>query len=600
MVPTRLARASGRPTGRASKDDEIRALLEREKELENSLRDEHQDLASEIRQTNDDLELIRSSLKAAEVIEDACGAAEDSVRSLQTHLHDALDLHQNVPPPAQKMLSTKRLDAACVAGSGIIDQFSSSLEDPISAAKSHLILLRDKVVVQKDRIKRKEQALKAAQKKLFEVQVNISHIRMRLPPLDRFPDAILRHIFQYAVNGERGYLRRAFPGLLLSLSTKSSLPYTSFAVAATCEQWRRIALTTPQLWSYLRVPTVERLGATRKEILVGKIHFEQSLALCGDSQLELTIFPTAREDTTEAFLRSIPVTSTVLRVNLIHMKTLPGYLPPTKHLCLGGHPFPFQGSVNLPQATLNALIPTTPISPSHVAETEQMTCIGEVAPQFEGPAPKLRYLTFDLLDPRRLPALVSILQQLPVLSSLFMSCGLEYPSATPGAFPFVHARLTTITVNIGYFRVLCDAFLQGLSLPALRHLVLLDLNQVFSGSSEESAVTTNLARVTHFELRDMSAAYKMPHLTKFYNILTAMQSLTLCRRAANFGLEALGNSSISGLREIVMMSSEVDGTAARGYVDRIRRRVKGGTQPLRVRFIKCPNVSPETRARLAS
>jgi hypothetical protein len=155
-------------------------------------------------------------------------------------------------------------------------------------------------------------------------------------------------------------------------------------------------------------------------------------------------------------------------------------------------------------------------------------------------------------------------------------------------------------VNTGYFRVLCDAFLQGLSLPVLRHLVLLDLNQVFSWSSAASMVTTNLARVTCFELKDMSAAYKMPHLTKLYNALTSMQSLTLCRRAANFGLEALGNSSVSGLREIVMMSTGVDGTAVRVYADRLRRKVKDGTQPIKVQFIKCPNVSPETRARLAS
>ena len=597
MVATRLARASGH---RASKDDEVRALLEREKEVESSLYNEQQNLASEIRRTKDDLELIRSSSKVAEMIEDACNAAENSIRSLQTRLHDALDFHQNISPGSQKMLSNKRLDAACVTGSGNIDSFSSSLEDLISAAKCHLILLRDKVVVQKDRIKKKEQALKAAQKNLFQVQVNISHMRLRLPPLDRFPDPILRRIFQSAVNEERIYLRRAFPGLLLSLSTKSSLPYTAFAVAATSQQWRKIALATPQLWSYLRVPTIERLEATRKEILVGKMHFEQSLALCGDSQLELTIFPTAREEVTEAFLRSIPRTSTVLRTNLIHMKTLPDYLPPTKHLCLGGHPFPFKGSVNLPQATLNALIPTTPILSSHVAETEQMTCTGEVAPHFEGPAPKLRHLHFDLLDPRRLPALVNLLQQLPVLSTLFMSCGLEYPSATPGTFPFIHTKLSSITVNTGYFRVLCDAFLQGLSLPALRHVVLLDLNQTFSWSSERSVMTANLARVTHFELRDMSAAYKMPHLTKLYNVLTSIQSLTLCRRAANFGVEALSNSSVSGLREIVMISAEVDGTAIRDYVDRIRRKVRSGTRPPKVQFIKCPNVSPETRTRLAS
>jgi len=113
-------------------------------------------------------------------------------------------------------------------------------------------------------------------------------------------------------------------------------------------------------------------------------------------------------------------------------------------------------------------------------------------------------------------------------------------------------------------------------------------------------VTANLTRVTHFELRDMSAAYKMPHLTKLYNVLGSMQSLTLCRRAANFGLEALGSSSVSGLREIVMMSAEVDGMAVGVYADRVRRKVKGGTQPLKVQFIKCPNVSAGLRARLAS
>ena len=113
-------------------------------------------------------------------------------------------------------------------------------------------------------------------------------------------------------------------------------------------------------------------------------------------------------------------------------------------------------------------------------------------------------------------------------------------------------------------------------------------------------MTANLARVTHFELRDMSAAYKMPHLTKLFNVLTSMQSLTLCRRAANFGFEALSNSSVSGLHEIVIMGAEVDGTAVGVYVDRIRKKVRGGAKPPKVQFIKCPNVSPEIRARLAS
>jgi hypothetical protein len=80
----------------------------------------------------------------------------------------------------------------------------------------------------------------------------------------------------------------------------------------------------------------------------------------------------------------------------------------------------------------------------------------------------------------------------------------------------------------------------------------------------------------------------------------SLQSLTLCRRVATFGLEALGNSSVSGLREIVVMSAEVDGTAARAYVDRVRRKVTSGTQTFKVQFIKCPNVSLEARARLAS
>jgi hypothetical protein len=112
-------------------------------------------------------------------------------------------------------------------------------------------------------------------------------------------------------------------------------------------------------------------------------------------------------------------------------------------------------------------------------------------------------------------------------------------------------------------------------------------------------MTTNLAQVTHFELRDMSATHKMPHLTKLYNILMAMQSLMLCCRAVNFGLEVLGNSSVFGLREIVMMGTEVDGTAARVYVDRMRRKVRSRAQLLKVQFIKCPNVSPETHAWLA-
>lgn len=141
-----------------------------------------------------------------------------------------------------------------------------------------------------------------------------------LHPLRRVPNELLLTIFHTCVEVETDEIRRRLP--------HTPLPHAPINLAGVCTRWRRVALQTPRLWSYIHAPCLSRSSSV---YYTGEGHFENFLSRSQGSSIELTLLERSKPVTH----RSLN-TADLRRLNIHNPRDIwPPFLPSPEHLWVG-------------------------------------------------------------------------------------------------------------------------------------------------------------------------------------------------------------------------------------------------------------------------
>ena len=119
---------------------------------------------------------------------------------------------------------------------------------------------------------------------LRAVDRSIARKRSALFSIRHVPTEILLQVFAEAVDVRQGesitsrssyHYTEGSSHDFLALSTTLNL--VPFRLSATCKRWQAICQSTPQLWRYIRVPTIT--SAYSRDKIVGRTQFERSVLL---------------------------------------------------------------------------------------------------------------------------------------------------------------------------------------------------------------------------------------------------------------------------------------------------------------------------------
>ena len=164
------------------------------------------------------------------------------------------------------------LQVALVKQLGSIDQHATAIEEELEITKELSGHMSHSIAVLSTPIN--------------NVQKNVvARSKGFLHPIRRLPAEILQQIFEECVDAEAAewFIDPTRPPTILQSATR---------IAGTCRSWRAIAQQTPRMWNRLTALIQEGSSRDTKDATcrtVGQEAFRESLRLCGNIPLEVTI-----------------------------------------------------------------------------------------------------------------------------------------------------------------------------------------------------------------------------------------------------------------------------------------------------------------------
>ena len=378
-----------------------------------------------------------------------------------------------------------------------------------------------------------------------------------LHPMRRLAVEIFREIFQYAVEEEYNHLIKQLPKD--DIPVQMHLPTVAFTIAATCRHWREIATAMPKLWRYICAPWVAPvlLDGYLAQTTVGRARFERSLALAGNTDLELTV----RGEKLSCW-NPILENQDTRRWTRINILTVPNTLT---LLLLPPAPIVFICSTDALDSTFD--LPTTLSS-----SVQYLTCTS-CLPRVSMPIPRLCELNIWLSNKRViLPDLGALLTSLPTLNVLTLGCADDFTSGWHDTRTVrSHQYLKSLGFNTR-FALYLSFELQLLSLPSLTELKILSMHTFFNPTHVSRLLASPIAStITSLSIQCTDCTAKVEEIRKLIGGFPKLTKLDLKKSAIFYGLEALLDTEIPGkLQEITLGSYEQEGV--NDLVDRLRSK----------------------------
>jgi len=404
-----------------------------------------------------------------------------------------------------------------------------------------------------------------------------------LHPIRRLPAEMLEEIFQVCINKET-------QGWLDDPSILPDPPKAATSVASVCRSWRSVALQCPRLWRCLRAPVqstrYDRYGYGRT-VTAGVDHFRNSLRLCGNLAIELTI-PHQASIPNDIDITAIPLD----RLNLLDVWN---QWPPTT--CSPLHLWMSQPSRN---GSLTREIPSSLLS-----RTKTITAFS-VSITFEAPSRSVNHLIISGRQPT--VPFIPLLTSLPNLEELDVKDAQIYEAPDAGSRQTLsHPRLRCIRLHSSCLETLEQSLSDGLQLLRLRSLTLSDLTSqndplLYPFISAQLSATVTSLDIHGTETTD--ATIVRSFIDKFHRVNTLSASGTavssvLCALYDSTGDILRVQEMPKGLETAIIQDYKGDGSALHQNLQMIDSSPATGTRPITIIFEGCPNIRKDIKEEFA-
>jgi hypothetical protein len=564
----------------------LKKLLDGDLELRSFILRRQEEVQAQYTYAKKAAEVFADCLATTNAVKDAYAASILSTNALGQAVKNALNLYDNHRDILATIASTKGMLATWAETVTLMEALLTHLDNATPQVKTHLHLAADEHAAHESAHIVVSESMLSCTDSLHAVDRSIAKTKGALLGLRRVPTEILPQIFIEAVDTRQHEIITSLssyydPGtsyhdLNALFKTLNLVPFT---LSATCKLWRAICQSTPRLWRYARVPTLNLTGQGYK--VTGKLQFERCVLLAQKQPLDLTVYPCYDVTHHHAPYRNLvlPAESQTFRVYIVWHGSyaIPPGVPSPTELCI--------------VASANSHTPYTQALPTQLlANTKTLQCKG-LTPRIDSAVGIQTLHISHSKSGALLPfnAFGNLLQNCPQLEELHLE-NQVYPDMQGHIFAFTHQQLHTIFLTGTLLPWVFGAFTAGCRFPHLSRLVLTDINGLNSAwySWSPHSISDQLSLFTHIEVRAASEPNVVVQLGRLVEASTALRTLTIAGSAVEPVLRMLMLSAPKRVQELRLSHSNVNGRRLRDYLVAIERNGRG-TSGMQVVWNNCPN-----------
>ena len=602
-----MASAPPDNSGLSTLDTVILKTLAREEKLYHDLKD--QKLAQEgqinearlsSRWLSSALDVTRGVLdSSADVVSVLSYFLDDLSSVILIHRSDQIfgDLKQSLP-------STDDAKQSWESVAGIVDNLLIQIESLKSTTSIHTKYMSTELEAHKTIEQQCQISLDSLTQNIDTLTYSMNQKRRILHPIRRVPTEILERIFELTTLDERSTLQ----GNLISRTTvhgskdalHDTIPRIPTILASTCRRWRMIAFNMALLWSFIRVPTLEKYRwppntVGTRTCLAGLSTFQRAKSCIGASECEVVVGPTIDWSIVIEHLDSIPKS----QISTMNIVSPPGRLdfqiPTAKvfRIIKGGKPntyffIPLLLSCSLPTSVLD--------------DTRELDC-HDAVPAVNAPIHSVTSFSLSFNYEAFFPDLGQPLANFPNVTALVLSSNIDNLYHQFTSNPLHHARIRMLSITDTIIPHLCGSLRRGaLSLPSLTHFILLD---IFSSNNrgEWSQLQSLFVNVIYFDIYAATQENCGSDIRQLLDVMPLLQQFSIFGSAVNDGLGALLIAPIKRIGKLVVSDSKTDGSNIISYYDALSSELADRPDhklSISIQFVDCPCILPHIREQLSS
>jgi hypothetical protein len=559
----------------------LEALLKEDLEHKNMMESRQKALQGRISEAESSAKAIFQCITATHAFRAVYGANSISAKSFEERIKRALEVHSCHSRTLAGLPSTGELLATWSNILRLTDEVSACLERAKLQAEAHLHLCAVEQVAHESAAAAAKQSLQAMGGGLNGLKSSISQKRKKIYSIRCLPTELLQHIFEILVEEKQASLYSrltAFPSSSKAYYTDpaamwKTINFVPIVLSAVCKRWQDVCESTPSLWRFLRIPTT--LHPDFNPWVIGGLPFARSIANTNGQNLEITLYPSLKAETVAQALSYIPAEHSIARLNIIEGVEIPSALSSALRVAFIGH-------------SDTSEVKAVELVPTRLQKAQQMRCIERLPSIQNGPL-LLRGLHISLTRSCTFPDIGQLLLSLPALQvlKLWFYARVTHQASTA----CTHHCLHTVSVTSCALPVLQSSIRDGVSIPALRHFRILDVDKTFAYLNAEGNAAT-FALVTHLTLNAASSPRASVKIRTLLDAMTALLTLKLTGTAVGPGLNALSIAPlVVHIPEITLEDSDANCEPMHAYLANLAEELQAinGDRLLRVTWKNCPD-----------
>ena len=584
----------------------VRTALVDEKKLFHNLNDQILARKNQLNGARSSANWLGTALGVTQVVLDVSTDVVSVLASFADNLSSIISIHgsdQIFEDLKQSLPSTDAAKRSWESAADIVDNLLVQIENLKSTTTSHTECMRTELEAHNTIEQQSQLSLDSLTQSIDALTHSMNQNRGILHPLRRVPTEILEQIFELAALDEQSTLqgelvdRRTFHALKEALYR--TIPRIPTILASTCRRWRTIALNMALLWSFLRIPTLEKYkclpsAAATRACIVSLSTFQRAKSCIGTSECEVVVGPTDDWSMVNQHLSSIP-SSQISIINIVSPPDRPDFsqIPAARIFRI------------IRKGTLNVYGTAVP-PPSYLLPTSALANAREfdchhALPAVETPILSVTSFSLSLNSTACFPDLGHSLANFPNITALVLSANIDILYRQNTFTPLHHARIRMLSVTDTVIPHLFLSLQRGeISLPSLTHFILFQTGYNGGGEAQLQPLFVN---VTRFDVRATNQQHCGTNIRQLLDVIPLLQQFSVFGNAVNDGLDALLIAPIKRIGKLVVSDSNTDGSNIKLYYDTFSSELAecpDDNLGVSIQFVNCPCILPRIREQLSS